>query len=64
MSKHLHVFIKQRFVAGGGETKNNYTKVGVVFPHEKGGGFTINITKGISVSGELVVFPPKAKTDG
>ena len=39
--------------------QSNYTKVGVAFPHDKGGGFNLKITNGISVSGDLVVFPPK-----
>jgi hypothetical protein len=33
--------------------------VGVAFPHDKGEGFNLKITPGLSISGELVVFPPK-----
>ncbi|MCB1695226.1 MAG: hypothetical protein KDI34_03280 [Halioglobus sp.] len=58
MSKYLNVFVQEQFESGG-ETKSNYTKVGVAFPHDKGGGFNLKITNGISVSGDLVVFPPK-----
>ena len=58
MSKSLNVFVQEQFESGG-ETKSNYTKVGVAFPHDKGDGFNLKITDGISVSGDLVVFPPK-----
>lgn len=58
MSKYLNVFVQEQFESGG-ETKSNYTKVGVAFPHDKGGGFNLKITHGISVSGDLVAFPPK-----
>ena len=58
MSKYLNVFVQEQFESGG-ETKSNYIKVGVAFPHETGGGFNLNVTPGIAVSGDLVVFPPK-----
>jgi hypothetical protein len=58
MSKYLNVFVQEQFESGG-ETKSNYPKVGVAFPHDKGEGFNLKITTGISVSGDLVVFPPK-----
>lgn len=59
MSKYLNVFVQEKFESNG-EEKSNYTKVGVAFPHDKGEGFNLKITPGISVSGDLVVFPPKA----
>ena len=58
MSKYLNVFVQEQFESAG-EIKSNYTKVGVAFPHDKGEGFNLKITAGISVSGDLVVFPPK-----
>ena len=58
MSKYLNVFVQEQFESGG-EIKSNYTKVGVAFPHDKGEGFNLKVTPGISVSGDLVVFPPK-----
>lgn len=58
MSKYLNVFVQEQFESGG-ETKSSYTKVGVAFPHDKGGGFNLKITPGLAVSGDLVVFPPK-----
>lgn len=58
MSKHLNVFVQETFNDNGTE-KSSYTKVGVAFPHTKGEGFNVKITPGISVSGNLVIFPPK-----
>ena len=58
MSKYLNVFVQEQFESNG-EQKTNYTKVGVAFPHDKGEGFNLKITAGLSVSGDLVVFPPK-----
>jgi hypothetical protein len=58
MSKYLNVFVQEQFESNG-EQKSNYTKVGVAFPHDKGEGFNLKITPGISISGDLVVFPPK-----
>ncbi len=48
-----------------GEVKTFWTKVGAAFPSFKEGeGYRVQITDGISVSGQLVVIPPKAKPDG
>jgi hypothetical protein len=63
MSKYLNVFVQEQFESGG-EMKSNYTKVGVAFPHDKGDGFNLKITPGLSVSGDLVVFPPRENEDG
>lgn len=62
MPKYLNVFVQEPFESGG-EMKTSYTKVGVAFPHEKGEGFNLKITPGISVSGDLVVFPPREQED-
>jgi hypothetical protein len=62
MSKYLNVFVQEQFESGG-EMKSNYTKVGVAFPHDKGEGFNLKITPGLSVSGDLVVFPPRENED-
>ena len=59
MLKYLNVFVQEKFESNG-EEKSNYTKGRVAFPHDKGEGFNLKITPGISVSGDLVVFPPKA----
>ena len=58
MPKYLNVFVQEQFESAG-ELKCNYTKVGVAFPHDKGEGFNLKFTPGISVSGDLVAFPPK-----
>ena len=58
MPKYLNVFVQEQFESNG-ETKSNYTKVGVAFPHDKGEGFNLRFTPGIAVVGDLVAFPPK-----
>ncbi len=40
MSNHLNVFVTETFKQGDVE-KSNYTKVGVLFPHKKGGGYNL-----------------------
>ena len=60
---YLIVFVQEQFVSGG-EMNSNYTKVGVAFPLDKGDGFNLKITPGLSVSGDLVVFPPRENEDG
>ena len=62
MSKYLNLFVQEQFESGG-ETKSNYTKVGVAFPHDKGDGFNLKITPGLSVSGDLVAFAPREDED-
>jgi len=62
LSKYLNVFVQEQFESGG-ELKSNYTKVGVAYPHDKGEGFNLKITPGLSVSGDLVVFPPRESED-
>lgn len=63
MTKYLNVFVQETFEAHG-EEKSSYTKVGVAFPHNKGEGINVKITPGISVSGDLVIFPPKDAEEG
>ncbi len=58
MSKHLNLFVTRTYTQESKEM-TNYTKVGAVFPHEKGDGMNITIEEGISVSGTLVAFPPR-----
>ncbi|TXS91891.1 hypothetical protein FV139_14250 [Parahaliea maris] len=58
MPKHLNVLVQEPFESGG-EMKTSYTKVGVAFPREKGEGLNFKITMGTSISGDLVVFPPR-----
>ena len=56
---YLGVFVTEKFEGRDGEEKTNFTRVGVAFPHRNGGGYNIEIQTGISVSGKLVVLPPK-----
>ncbi|HEX7734553.1 MAG TPA: hypothetical protein VF458_06815 [Ktedonobacteraceae bacterium] len=42
------------------DSKDIWTKVGVLFPHKNSDGFTLRIVDGISVSGDLVITLPKA----
>jgi len=44
-----------------GEEKSKYHQVGNVVAHKKGEGQTLYLIPGISVSGEIVIFPRKAR---
>ena len=59
MPKYLGVFVTETYQGNDGEEKTSYTRVGAAFPHRKGCGFNIEITEGISVSGQLVALPPR-----
>ena len=59
MPKYLQVFVTENYQGNDGEEKTSYTRVGAAFPHRKGCGFNIEITEGISVSGQLVALPPR-----
>ena len=60
---YLNVFVTEQFDGRDGEKQTNYVKVGAAFPHSKGSGFNVEITKGISVGGQLVVLPPRPRED-
>ena len=47
----------ENFQGNDGEERTSYTRVGAAFPHKKRCGFNIEITQGISVSGQLVALP-------
>ena len=59
MPKYLGVFVTENYQGNDGEEKTAYHRVGAAFPHRKGCGFNIEITEGISVSGQLVALPPR-----
>ncbi len=60
MAKPFVVSVVNELPEREGEEKRNYwTRVGVAFPHRQGGGFNVEITPGLSVSGKLVIMPPK-----
>ncbi len=44
-----------------GTPRKFFTNVGAAFPHKNGGGITVLIRQGISVGGELVLFPPRER---
>ena len=62
MPKYLQVFVTENYQGNDGEEKTSYTRVGAAFPHRKGCGFNIEITEGISVSGQLVALPPRPRS--
>ncbi|MEO0436498.1 MAG: hypothetical protein AAF098_06295 [Pseudomonadota bacterium] len=61
--KHLNAFVTETYQSGS-EEKTNYTKVGALFPHEKGKGFTLKLLPNLSVSDEIVFFPPSENSGG
>ncbi len=62
--KYLGVFVTENYQGNDGEEKTSYTRVGAAFPHRKGTGFNVEITEGISVSGQLVALPPRHRQTG
>ena len=44
-----------------GTPRKFFTNVGAGFPHKNGGGMTVLIRPGLSVHGELVMFPAKER---
>lgn len=57
---YLEVFATSECtVEGMTEKRTTKTKIGVAFPHKQGGGFSIRLVDGITISGNLVVLPPQ-----
>lgn len=46
-----------------GEGKSHWTEVGVVWKHNNGDGFNLDITEGLAISGRIVILPPKDRAD-
>lgn len=44
-----------------GEKKARFTRVGVAFPFREGEGLSVLINEGISVTGKILIQPPKPK---
>ena len=59
--KYLGVFVTENFQGNDGEERTSNTRIGAAFPHKKGCGFNIEITEGISVSGQLVALTPRPR---
>ena len=56
----------EAFVVKEGKDDNDpgfWTKVGAAWPTRDNKGFTLTIVDGISVSGRLVLLPPKSEDD-
>ena len=62
IARVLSVFVTEDYQSNG-EDRTSYTRVGAAFPHKKGCGFNIEITDGISVSGQLVALPPRPREE-
>ncbi len=58
---YLNVLKPEPFVDHNGEEKTNFIKVGAAFPLPSGRGYNLKIVEGISITGDLVVMPPKPK---
>ena len=54
------VLVADAYQTSGGETKVNWIRVGVAFPHEDGEGFQIELAAA-PISGELVMKLHKPK---
>jgi hypothetical protein len=48
--------------AEGSDKKPFYTKVAVIWPHEKGDGGNLEVIPGVALIGRLVAFPPREKS--
>ncbi len=53
--------VTEKQTEGSDEKKTYWTKVGAAFLFKESEGYRVVITEGISVSGELVLLPPKAQ---
>ena len=42
----------------GREIKSHWTRIGAVFPHKDGKGFTLCIRSGLAVSGDVMIREP------
>jgi len=56
--------IVSEYPALGGITRRHWANVGMAFPHRDGKGYSVVLSKGISVSGELVLREPDRMADG
>ncbi len=63
MANYQGIFVTESYEDNDGKERTSYHRVGVMFPHRNGDGFNIRITSGISVTGELVALPPRAKAE-
>jgi hypothetical protein len=57
----LEIFSVQE-PAEGSDKKPFYTKVAVIWPHATGDGGNLEIIPGVTLTGRLVAFPPREKS--
>ena len=62
-NEYFNVLKTENFLDSNEQEQTQFIKVGVAFPHSSDRGLTLKITDGISVTGDLVILPPKQKTD-
>jgi len=58
--RRLEAFITRDYKVNE-DDRTEWTRVGVAFEHASGRGFTLNITPGLSVSGQLVLLESREK---
>lgn len=59
---HLNAYVVNEI--GKGESKRDqWTRVGTLFPFESGEGYHLVIPDGIAISGKIVIRPPKQDED-
>ena len=63
MSNTTHKPTHIAYTVRNTEKGNFYTRIGAVFPHSKGGGFTVQVAAW-PLDGKIVCFPPKVKPEG
>lgn len=61
--RRLEAFITRPYNVGE-EERTEWIRVGVAFEHGSRRGYTLHITPGLSVSGELVLREPREKEAG
>ena len=64
MTERLDVLVveeSETLTNDDGTPRKFFTNVGAGFPHKNGGGMTVLIRPGLSVHGELVMFPAKER---
>ena len=54
---YFNVFTVREYEAGNGQKANQWTKVGVAFPHREGPGFNLELNA-LPLDGHLVALPP------
>lgn len=58
--RRLEAFITRDYTIGK-DSRTEWTKVGIAFEHASKHGFTLHITPGLAVSGDVVLRDPRDK---